>query len=468
MVFGLGDRTPTLRSHLTFWNTAVLLFIISVTLILLRQAFLWTMLGEMDHLLEEDAQEVALLMRSKYPTRADSIRETLDRKSRSHREDNWFVEIFHADGAHYLASPDAPSPDGEVIGSPTQQPFSWGGFRVVYRRLDGPELNGMTIRVGASLDGVEKDLTRLSHILLAAGLIIMVLAPLAGNFLAGRATRPLAAILKTTGRLRPDHLNERLPLHGTGDELDRLSGTINNFLDRLALHLSQQREFVANAAHELRSPLTALRTSVEIALERDRPGEEYRELLADLAEECTSLGTLVNQLLLLAESDAGQIHPGEAPLRLDQLARRSVEMFQGVAEQRDVVLECPILEPLTVIGHPTHLRQVIHNLIDNAIRFTPPGGTVRVEVRAGENAKGKLGLLTVRDSGVGIPPEHLPHVFERFYRADRSRQRDGGSGLGLCICRSIVHAYGGEIHIVSEPEKGTAVHVQLPAISNPI
>lgn len=455
---------PTLRSRLTFWNTAVLLLLVSVTLVGLRQALLWTMLGELDHLLHEDAQEVALLVRGKYPDH-NLIREALDRKARSHREDGWFVEIYYPDGQLYVSS----QPGVDAV-PPVDVPvtaLSRDGLRIVHLQLGEEGRPAMIARVGASLAGIDEDVNRLTRLLLVVGVVIVGVAPVAGWFLAGRAIRPLAAILRTTRRLRPDHLDERLTLRGTNDELDRLSLTINSFLDKLALHLRQQREFVANAAHELRSPLTALRSAIDVTLTRERSGADYRDLLADLAEECDSLRTLVNQLLLLAESDVGALARGATPQQLDDLVRRSVEMFEGVAEQREVELKVSALEPALVLGHPIHLREVIHNLLDNALNYTPRGGRVTVELSKVVTAGQGRAVLCVRDTGIGIAAEHLPHLFERFYRADRARERGagkGGSGLGLCICQSIVTAYGGAIRVESAPEQGTAVHVELPAV----
>jgi len=251
-------------------------------------------------------------------------------------------------------------------------------------------------------------------------------------------------------------------LRGSGDELDQLSATLNGMLDRLAVHLEQQRAFVANAAHELRSPLTAMRTSLEVALERERSPAEYRELLADLIEECISLSNLINHLLLLAEGDAGLLH-ADGQVRLDELVRRAADMFQGIAEQRGISLQVQLPHAVSIRGNRVHLREVIHNLLDNALKFTPERGTVSVEVNAPPGASRVQ--LFVRDTGSGIPPEDLPHVFERFYRADKSRQRTqptGGSGLGLSICQAIVHAYGGEISLASTLGKGTTVTVSLP------
>ena len=218
----------------------------------------------------------------------------------------------------------------------------------------------------------------LTHILLVASVGIVVVAPLTGYWLAGRATRPLALIAQTASRARPGHLHERVPCGGSGDELDQLAGTFNGLLDRLATHLDRQRAFVANAAHELRSPLAALRASAEVALGQDRSPEEYRERLADIVEECDGLGVLVNQLLLLAEGEAGLVRtPKRFPL--DRIAARVVAMFEGIAEMRGVSLAAD-LEPVAVWGSDIHLRQVLSNLVDNALKFTPPGGSVRVRV----------------------------------------------------------------------------------------
>jgi signal transduction histidine kinase len=330
------------------------------------------------------------------------------------------------------------------------------------RRGEGP----LELRVGSARDFIDRDVLLLSELIALALAVIAVAAPLIGYWLAGRATRPLATILRTTARLRPDRLAERLPLRGSGDELDRLSATINGLLDRIAAHLQRQRDFVANAAHELRSPLAAVRTSVEVALDHDRTPAEYRELLADVAEECDGLGGLVNQLLLLAEGDSGLLRPA-GRVRLDKVVARAVDMFRGSAEQGGIRLEAPALPPAEVAGDERHLRQVVNNLLDNAVKFTPPGGRVSVELGLSPPAGRRPveAVLWVADTGEGIPPEHLPHVFERFYRADRARARDrpgAGNGLGLSICQTIVTAYGGRIDAASRPGRGTVMTVVLP------
>jgi heavy metal sensor kinase len=449
----------TLRFRLTFWNSVVIVLLFGLASLGVRQGLSFTLMRELDRLLDEDALEVSLAVQ-KFAPDWETVGGMLDRRTQSHQDRGWFGQVLGPDGAVRAASPSVPA-DGLPPPRRESVTESVGAYRIADRPLDLPTTPGLVIRVGSNLDYVYDDVVRLTQMLLAAGAVVLVVAPVSGYWLAGRATRPLQAIISATARLRPNRLAERLPLRGTGDELDQLSATINASLDRIAEHIGRQREFTAHAAHELRSPLTALRTAIEVALRHDRPAEEYRELLADLAEQSEGLSALINRLLLLAEGDAGSLKPGPEVVSLGRLADKAVEMFRGVAEQRGVRLTAALHAPAGVRGDAHHLRQVLHNLLDNALKFTPAGGAVELEV----TAEPGTAVLRVRDTGPGIPPEDLPHVFDRFFRGDRSRSRDGpagGTGLGLSICRSIVQAYGGRIDLASQPGKGTTATVTLP------
>jgi signal transduction histidine kinase len=447
----------SLRFRLTFWNTAAILLLVLATLFGLRLGLRSFLEREMDRLLAEDQLEVKLIVERFHPNWAQ-IKEELDRKAVSHRARSWYVRVFDEQGAVRVATTGAP----ELlvgVGDAPPDAFDVAGYRVMQRLLARTG-NGLVVNVGCSRDFVNDDVANLTRILVLAGLVFLVVAPLSGYLLAGRATAPLGVILQTAARLRPGRLHERVPLGGSGDELDRLAATLNDLLDRLAAHVENQRAFVANAAHELRSPLAALRTSAEVALGQDRSVEEYRELLADVVEGCDNLGGLVNQLLLLAEGDAGLVRSA-GPVALDHIAALAVDMFGGSAEVRGLRLRLDVTEPVVVHGSDTHLRRVVSNLIDNAIKFTPEGGEIVVRVRRVQ----QTAILQVRDTGVGIAAEDLPHVFERFYRADKSRRREptgGGNGLGLSICQALVGAHGGHIHLDSRPGSGTVVTVVLP------
>jgi heavy metal sensor kinase len=284
-----------------------------------------------------------------------------------------------------------------------------------------------------------------------------VLAVLGGLFLSRQALRPVALSIRTARGLNPQNFSARLPRTGAGDELDELAGTINDLLDRLAAYHAQIIRFTADASHELRSPLGAMRAAVEVALQKTRTEGEYREVLASLGEQCERLTALVNGLLLLARADAGEVDLEREPVVLSTLVSDVVEMYEPLAEERGIQLTAHPPSPATVLGDSSRLRQLVTNLVDNAIKFTGTGGSVTLRVERDE-ARARL---VVADSGEGIPQDHLPHVFERFYQASPARS-SGGSGLGLSICRWIVEAHGGDVSVESHPGNGTTFIVSLP------
>jgi signal transduction histidine kinase len=263
-------------------------------------------------------------------------------------------------------------------------------------------------------------------------------------------------------RLRPHQLDERLAIRSTGDELDQLSSVFNRLLDRIGSYLQERREFLANAAHELRTPLAAIHASAEVALKRDRSQSEYQELLAEIIEESQSLKLLVNQLLFLSESETEWLKWTNERVLFNELVEKAIDMFSGVAEFRGVQLVSHFACVTPVQGNREHLRQVIYNLLDNALKFTPAGGLVTASLRLSPDEEWLE--FKVQDSGPGIPADELPKVFDRFFRGNRHRNRTDdskGTGLGLSICQAIVHAHEGTIAVESELNHGTLVTVRL-------
>ena len=358
-------------------------------------------------------------------------------------------------------------PPAEVT-FPTDKPLppaTRGQYRILQQlQADEPHYR---IRIGASLQPIRTDIARIDRLMAAGAGLMLLVAPLCGYWLAGRVTRPFAKMIQTMTRLRPSQLDERLPLRNTGDELDQLALTFNGLLDRIADYLNEHRDFLANAAHELRSPLAAIRSTAEVALQSERPREEYEELLQGVIAEGKSLEVLVNQLLLLAETEADRITGVGEEVALDEVVAKSVEMFRAVAESRG--LELRLLPPATVHlhGHRHHLRQLLNNLIDNAIKFTPAGGRIVIELNRDDG--GRQAVLRVRDTGIGVSPEDVERMFQRFYRGDKSHRRDPathGSGLGLSICKAVVESHGGQISVTSQPRVGTTFTVRLPLLAS--
>jgi signal transduction histidine kinase len=438
------------------WNATVVIVTACVTLIALREGVRFTLIRELDQLLQEDVNEIVIAIGAHEDSR--TLHEQLDRKDAGHAALGWFAELVNREGHVQYRSQHAPP--SYVWDQKARTPLrTVGDWRLVTRAL--PE-SVSEIRVGASLKRIRADIQRLDRFVALAACGVLVIAPLCGYWLALRATRPLASIIATMTRLRPSHLHERLEIRGTGDELDQLSIKFNRLLDRIATYLQEHRDFLANSAHELRTPLAAIRSSIEVALNGSRTNQEYRELLHEIIEESASLEILVNQLLLLSETETERLKLDKQQVQFDEIVEKALDMFGGVAEYRDIELTCPALPAVVVEGNRHHLRQVVYNLLDNALKFTPARGRVRMELRV-DAARRSL-VFSVSDTGSGIPPGELPRVFDRFFQGSRSRPAGErrGTGLGLSICQAIVHAHEGKIEVHSKVGEGTQFIVTLP------
>jgi heavy metal sensor kinase len=278
--------------------------------------------------------------------------------------------------------------------------------------------------------------------------------------LAGRALAPMTRLTEATRRITADRLGDRLPVARPGDELGRLTATINDLIARLGRAFAELKRFTADASHELRTPLAVLRAEIEVALRAPPAPAEVPALLASLLEECERLGKLIDQLLTLARQDAGEARPVREPVDLATLLAGVVQDLRPLAEAKGIAFRFePTDAPPVVAGDPDGLRRAFANLVENAAKYTPPGGAVVVRVGAADGAA----RVEVADTGEGIPAEHLPRVFDRFYRVDKARSREqGGTGLGLSIVRGIVTAHGGTVELVSTVGRGTTALVVLP------
>lgn len=464
----LKATAVTLRFRLALWNAGAVFLTGLVVLIGLREGTRLTLIDEMDQVQLDDMNEVTAILSSIKRSELPAHYAELNRKAREHKHHQWFVRFDTPEGEIVWASDTAPDRRLQDSVEDTRPVtvreegvrIEWRICRARVKLLDGTPL---VATIGSNFDFVNDDMTRIDSVAIVAGTVVLILSPLFGYWLAGRAIEPLAEIISHCDKLRPARLHYRLPVHQTGDELDQLSQTINGLVDRIASYLTKKQDFLANAAHELRTPLAAIRSSVEVALGEDRRTIEYQELLAEIITECEFLEALVNQLLLIAETDADRLQHMNDFVPLHEVAFKATEMFRGVSESQGVALHFHSEGPAIVEGTRHHLRQVLNNLLDNALKFTPAGGSVTVEIH--RDLERQKAILQVRDTGVGIPAEDIPHIFERFYRADKSRQREGkrrGTGLGLSICEAVVEAHGGTIKAESEHGQGTTMTIELP------
>ena len=471
--------TRTLRARLMLWDAAAVFLTAVAVLVGVREGVRYALFHEIDEALLEDLDEIQLLLQEPRTDDDESLFAGLDRKARGHTHHVWFVQFLGNKGRTTWSSVNTPAEAESLSNVPTGPATSQLGFRVIRSLLPKPTANRRWIVVGSSLSIPNQDLERIDELAMMIGMVALFVAPLGGFFLSGRAIQPIADQTRTAARLRPTQLSERLPIRGSGDELDRLATTFNTLLDRVAEYLQQKHDFLANAAHELRSPLAAIHSSVEVALNSDRSAEEYRELLADVINETESLEVLVKQLLLLAEVDADRLKIHAEPVPFDELIQAACDMFQAAAETHGIRLAVVLARGVIVEGNRQHLRQVINNLLDNAIKYTaakhsaddPPTDTnnqplaTTITLTLQCHDVWQKALLVVEDQGIGIAAEHVPHIFDRFFRADHSRSRAGtttGTGLGLSICYAIVTAHRGTIRAESQPGNGTRITVSLP------
>jgi heavy metal sensor kinase len=315
------------------------------------------------------------------------------------------------------------------------------------------------VEVGVSTARTEETLQQVLS-LLAVGLPIGVLIAVSGGFvLVRRALKPVSLIAHKAEEISQHNLSERLPVVHSGDELEHLSTSLNNMIARLEDAIQTSKQFVADASHELRTPLTVLRGELENLAQDALLKVQTRESLGSLLEEVDRLAEVVESLLALSKLDAGEAISERVRFDLAELVTTTAEQMSLLAEDKQIRVECDAAPDVFVEGDRSRMKQVVVNLLDNAIKYTHNGGNVLLRIaRDGDTA-----VLEVVDNGIGIPTEALPHMFKRFFRVDDSRSREqGGAGLGLSIVKSICTAQGAEVDVTSRPGGGSCFRVRQP------
>jgi heavy metal sensor kinase len=464
-------RLPrSLRFRLTLWYSAALALVM-VLFGMSMYGIVSHRLGQHhDHMLMGKAAEVRAILQDQEDCHLLTPEQTeaLDHLGR--------IVLIHEDGggheAYYRSPEMRADPLAPVLGRLAWQPASGLSFftlaygRMSWRVLTEPyrARSGRrgVIRVMESLGEVQETLRHLRYamlLLIPAGVLA---AALGGLWLAGRALAPVAAIAHQAREIEASSLDRRLPHPGTEDEIGGLVDTLNHMIGRLADAFQAMRRFTADASHELRNPLATMRNTIDVVLEQPRTVAQQREALESLGEDVDRLRRIVEDLLLLARADDGRLALEREPVCLSGLAQALAETYQAQAREQGVTLAVDAPDPARVRGDERWLYQVLGNLLDNALKFTPAGGRVLVAVRCGDGRA----RLTVRDTGPGIPADSLDRIFERFYQADpsRTRGRKPGSGLGLAIAAWIVEAHGGRIAAANHPEGGAEFAVELPLV----
>jgi heavy metal sensor kinase len=319
------------------------------------------------------------------------------------------------------------------------------------------------IQVAASLAPTNQTLRNLLGVLALALLLATAIAVTGGFFLIRSSLKALDNMAVRAQKITSRSLHERMPISNTGDELQQLSISLNRMIERLEEAFHHISRFSADASHELRTPLTIMRGELEAAVQNSKIDPEAREALGTVLEETVRLSKIVDQLLAMSRLDAGEAFLEMSRFDFSELVRTTVEYMRLLADEKKLALKVEAAEPVHVEGDPSRLQQVVVNLLDNAIKYTPEGGAVSVSVRA-ETDKA---VLSVTDTGIGISEEGQAHIFERFYRTDKARSRQmGGTGLGLSIVKSIGAAHGGRVSVQSAEGRGSTFRFEIPRLAD--
>jgi heavy metal sensor kinase len=325
----------------------------------------------------------------------------------------------------------------------------------------GTELPPVLLVIARSTEQIDQALAGLVRTLAIAVPLALALAAGGGVFLARRALNPVDKIAQTAQQIEESDLSQRINVN-TKDELGRLAATLNAMIARLEKAFQRQRQFTSDASHELRAPLAVIEAESSLALQKERPPSDYRQSLDTISQESKQMSSLIEQLLTLARADAGKEQWDFTEVNLGKLITNLSTDVEVLCQEKGLTFRLGQTQDLVVKGDQARLRELVMNLLDNAIRYTPAPGTVSVSLRH----QGQMAVLAITDTGVGIPVEEIPFIFERFYRVDKSRSRtNGGTGLGLAICRHIVEAHGGKIEVESQVAVGSTFSVRLPLLS---
>jgi signal transduction histidine kinase len=444
----------SIRIRLTLYWAAVLTVVLvaacaSIALLFERQQW-----GRLDSALIEEADTAVQTIAHTGESSADSIIQRLSEE----RDLGPSRRVWFSRDGHIVADAGSRSADLPLLNSTEPARGSFDGRRGIFRFAIVPfKMDGANAYIADGVDAtpVRDSVRHLMAILIFIVPLLLVASIAGGYWLAGQALVPINSLIAGLAKIEPSDLRARLRLGAAEDEIARLTAAINGLLDRVERAAISERRFVADAAHELRTPLTVLRTELEVAVSRERGADEYAQALNAALGEAVALCAVADDLLTLARLD--QDTPIEwTPLDLSTIAREVADAVEPVAQAKDLIFVTALGSAVYVNGSANHLRRLLINLIDNAVKFAPEHGHVGFAL---EELEGQA-LMLITDNGPGIAPGDLPNVFERFFRS--KERNEAGSGLGLSICREIVRLHGGEIIAANREGGGSEFVVTLP------
>jgi len=463
-------RPKRIRTRLTLYYVGMLAGVLALYFASVSLLLFWQASNVLKRLAAEDLETVKGLLYYDDDGHVD-VREDYHHHSDWKQVQERLLEILSQDGTILYRNERL----GErTIGGP---PFAGEGVRGYSGRSakmsDGTpiilisrqyDLRGQTIliRVAYSQDLVWNELRGTLLILILVSPLILAATAYAVYATVGRALDPVSRMAHRAEQINSEHLNERLPVESEEGELGHLAGVFNAMLSRIEQSFGQLQRFTADASHELRTPLAAIRSIGEVALQENATPAEYRDIIGSMLEEVNRLTTIVESLLTLSRADAGQINLQVSVFPLAALVRESAALLEVLIEDKQLTFTLAGDESVGVQGDRLYIRQAVINVLHNAVKFTPPGGSISARIQCDGNSRVEL---SIRDTGPGIPPEQSSRVFERFVRLDESRTAANiGSGLGLSVARWAVQANNGEIGVTSSSGAGCNFWIRLPAV----
>jgi heavy metal sensor kinase len=466
-------RPKRVRTRLTLWYVGTLAAILAIYLAGVSLLLLWQMDSVLKRLAAEDLETVKGLLYFE-PNGQVEVREDYHHHSDWKQVQERLLEILAPDGTVLYRNERLGNRalggalftgEGERGYSGRTETMSDGTRVVLISRKYDLEGKTVLIRAGYQQDLIWKQLKGTLFVLLVASPLVLAGTAYAGYKMVGRTLDPVTKMANRAEQINSERLNERLPVETPDDELGHLATVFNSMLARIEQSFDQLRRFTADASHELRTPLAAIRSVGEVRLQGSASAEEYCDTIGSMLEEVNRLTGIVERLLTLSRADAGQIQMQVSVFPLKVLVREAASLLEVLIEEKRLTFELAGDESIGVEADRLYVRQAIVNVLHNAVKFTPTGGKICASIACNGQSQAEL---SISDTGPGIPSEHAPKIFDRFYRVDESRTgTETGGGLGLAIAKWAVEANNGEIGVKSDSGRGSTFWIHLPAVGSP-
>jgi heavy metal sensor kinase len=458
----------TLAFRLTLWYAGIFAVSACVAFLLFYTLITSFILERTDQELLDQANRFSLLLASQG---VDSVRDAAIIESEAAGVKKVFFRLLYTNGQAFSSSNTSYwvnigvdeaaikslFRDNNAVFQKIAIPGRAENVRILYSALSP----SIILQVGLAMESYSRFLEAFQKIFIATMTLLILLAAGVGWFMARRAVSGVETVTRTAQKISGGTLEERVPVKGRGDEIDKLALTFNQMLDRIQALLKEIKEMSDNIAHDLRSPIARIRGVAEVTLTSGKAVNEYESMAASIIEECDRLLDMINTMLMISKTELGVNSFSAKDVDLAAVVREAYELFEPTAEDKRVAFSCEVQDGIHVAGDTPMLQRMFSNLLDNAIKYTQSGGMVHI---VASESQGQV-VVAVQDTGTGISNQDLPRIFERFFRCDQSRSQ-AGVGLGLSLARAIARAHGGNITVVSTPNEGSTFTVTLPKSSS--